>query len=88
MRTMLAESTFTKGVAMARAFVVRSQAMKIPNRPAQDVEAEVARLKEAVKTVSEELAELAQRDAVFAAHLEIVEDEALMQETADIIRET
>ena len=88
MRTMLAESTFTKGVAMARAFVVRSQAMKIPNRPAQDVEAEVARLKEAVKTVSEELAELAQRDAVFAAHQEIVEDEALMQETADIIRET
>lgn len=88
MRTMRAESTFTKGVAMARAFVVRSQAMKIPNRPAQDVEAEVARLKEAVKTVSEELAELAQGDAVFAAHQEIVEDEALMQETADIIRET
>lgn len=85
------------GVAICEALVVDNQGFRIPRReiPPSAVEAEIARLDDALDSVGREIAQRrdavtlklgAQYGAIFSAHLQMVADPQLVTALRDLIR--
>lgn len=85
MQKLNAARCFTSGIALAPAFVVKEQSYAAAHTPAQDQDAEQSRFQNAVQSVAEELTVLAERDEIFAAHLELVQDPSIAEEVAAAI---
>lgn len=80
MRILRAPRTFTKGVAIADAFVVEAPSLEATRTEIADPEKEVARFRAAVESASNELQVLAQGNAIFRAHMDVVEDPSLAED--------
>ena len=79
MKILKVDRTASGGIASGRAFVLEEQDLS-PDLSAiapEQAETEVQRYTAAVDAVSADLAPLAEKEEIFAAHLELVQDEAL-----------
>ncbi len=79
MKILKVDRTASGGIASGRAFVLEEQDLS-PDLFAiapEQAETEVQRYTAAVDAVSADLAPLAEKEEIFAAHLELVQDEAL-----------
>lgn len=85
MQTLKANRCFTSGIALAPAFVVKEQDYSAVHSQADDKQAELLRFQNAAQGVADELTVLAERDAIFAAHLELAQDPTIAQEVEDAI---
>ncbi len=77
MKTMKVKKTFSRGLALAPAFVVGTEEVKIADYLVVDaagMEAERQRFDKAVEQVSEELTVLAADNAIFEGHLALAND--------------
>lgn len=82
MQKLNAARCFTSGIALAPAFVVKEQSYAAAHTLTQDQDAEQSRFQNAVQSVAEELTVLAERDEIFAAHLELVQDPSIAEDVA------
>lgn len=77
MKTMKVKKTFSRGLALAPAFVVGTEKVVIADYLVADsagVAAEQARFDKAVEAVSAELSKLAETNAIFEGHLALAND--------------
>lgn len=80
MQKLKANRCFTTGIALAPAFVVKEQDYSAEHSQATDTQAELRRFQNAAQEVAAELTVLAERDAIFAAHLELAQDPSIAEE--------
>lgn len=85
MQKLKAARCFTTGIALAPAFLVREQDYSAAQTTIQDEDAELLRFQNAVQEVVGELTDLAERDEIFAAHLELVQDPSIAEEVSAAI---
>lgn len=88
MKKIHVERTASRGVVTGRAYVVTRPDVSADRSAISDnaMEAEIARYEAAVEAVKEDLAKLAETNAVFAAHQELAQDPALYDSVVDKIR--
>ncbi len=83
------ERTASRGIAIGKAFLVeRPQLKKVfDSIPEQEIESQIKRYEEAVKSAEIELSGLVASNEIFGAHLEMVKDIALYDGVVTKIRE-
>lgn len=86
MKRLKADRTFSSGIAIGTAFVVMSRGPSIPKLNTEDSEKEISRLKAAINEAKSELIQLSSKNDIFAAHLELVQDEALFSDVCEVIK--
>jgi len=88
MKTISVKRTASKGVVMGKAYVVKRPDLSADRSMINDsaVAAEVARYEAAVEAAKADLAELAETNAIFGAHLELVQDPTLCDGVIDKIK--
>jgi len=82
MKRIKVERTFTRGIALAEAFVYEQVELKPSQKTLTDdseIEEHVARFEEATKIISADLEKLAADSAIFEGHLSIANDIALKE---------
>ena len=87
MEILKVDRTASGGIASGKAFVLEEQDLAPDPSPIapEQAEAEKQRYEDAVKAVKEDLAPLAEKEEIFAAHMELVQDEALRMGVTDRI---
>lgn len=89
MKTINVKRTASKGVVMGKAYVVKRPDLSADRSMIADsaVDAEVARYEAAIEAAKADLAELAETNAIFGAHLELVQDPTLYDGVIEKIRD-
>ena len=89
MEEIRAEQGTSKGIAMGKAFLVKAPDLTAERREitAQEAEREKTAFRHAVEKTREDLRPLARENAVFAAHLDMAEDETLIDGVEEKISE-
>ena len=89
MKTINVKKTASKGVVMGKAYVVKRPDLSADRSMISDsmVEKEVARYEAAIEAAKADLAVLAETNAIFGAHLELVQDPTLYDGVIDKIKD-
>ena len=89
MKTINVKRTASKGVVMGKAYVVTRPDLSADRSAISDsaVEAEVSRYEAAIEAAKADLAVLAESNAIFGAHLELVQDPTLYDGVIEKIRD-
>lgn len=89
MKTIHVKRTASKGVVMGKAYVVKRPDLSADRSMISDsmVEKEVARYEAAIEAAKADLAVLAETNAIFGAHLELVQDPTLYDGVIDKIKD-
>ena len=89
MKTINVKRTSSKGVVMGKAYVVTRPDLSADHSmiPESAVEAEVSRYEAAIEAAKADLAVLAESNAIFGAHLELVQDPTLYDGVIEKIRD-
>lgn len=89
MKAIKVEKTASKGIVMGKVFLTRKPVLKVNSRSIKEEEilGEVTRYDSAVAYAKEDLAKLADTNAIFSAHLEMVKDAALYESVTAKIRD-
>ncbi|MCI8567157.1 MAG: phosphoenolpyruvate--protein phosphotransferase [Lachnospiraceae bacterium] len=89
MKTINVKRTASKGVVMGKAYVVKRPDLSADRSMISDsmVEKEVARYEAAIEAAKADLSVLAETNAIFGAHLELVQDPTLYDGVIDKIKD-
>ncbi len=87
MKEMHVDRTASKGIAIGKAYVVQRPDLTPSTAAITDVDAEVARYEAAIEGAKADLAELAESNAIFGAHLELAQDPTLYDGVVEKIRD-
>ena len=89
MKTIKVKRTASKGIVMGKAYVVTRPDLSADRSAISDgaVEAEVSRYEAAIEAAKGDLADLAKDNAIFGAHLELVQDPTLYDGVLEKIRD-
>ncbi len=87
MKTIKVNRTASKGIIVGKAYVVQRADLTASTAAVADLEAEVARYEAAVEAAKEDLLALSAGNAIFGAHLELVQDPTLYDGVIEKIRD-
>ena len=87
MKSLKVERTFSKGIAIAPAFVVNNLELKADNTEVKDASIEKDFFSKAVEAASLDLEVLAKQNDIFAAHIDLIQDPSLEESVFSFIDE-
>lgn len=85
MKKLSVEKTSSKGIAVGKAYKYEKVSLKPDNYTYKDKDEEINQYNIAVEKVSQDLEKLASENEIFAGHLELVKDVALLEAVTDKI---
>jgi len=85
MKSILAKRTISSGIAIAPATVVKEVELTATRETVADPFAELKRFRAVIEAVCSDLEELAPTNEIFAAHLELAQDTAMIDAVTDAI---
>ena len=85
MKQLSVEKTSSKGIAVGKAYKYEKISLQPDNYTYKDKDEEINQYNKAVEKVSQDLEKLASENEIFAGHLELVKDVALLDAVTDKI---